>query len=118
DQERQVVCQARQIAQRRQPGEKSLFKDQLEPRARPGQEHEVRLPLSVFSARKPSVWLPVQASTVKVMSAETSRPARQTLRVAWRTRAACPGMSNSRFNASSGPWNTSATAKSTARPAR
>ena len=32
-------------------------------------------PLSVFSARKPSVWLPVQASTVKVMSAETSRPA-------------------------------------------
>src|SRR5208337_4652558 len=75
-------------------------------------------PLSVFSARKPRVWLPVQASTVKVMSAETSRHARQTLRVAWRTRAACPGMSLSCFNASSGPWNTIATAKSMARPAR
>ena len=36
-------------------------------------------PLSALSARKPRVWLPVQAMTVTVMAAATSRPARQTL---------------------------------------
>ena len=48
------------------------------------------LPRSGLSVTKPMVWLPVHERTVNVIAAATTRPARQTRRLACRTRPTCP----------------------------